>query len=344
MKLLLITQRVDEHDSNLASHIRWIETLASMTESVSVIAQSVGTYHLPNNVRVYSLGKECGAGKWKQLWNFWRISGKLIVQTDAALILMAPLYILLLAPLAWFHGKKLFLWFTHKSVTMTLRLAVACVTRVFSASRESFRLSTNKVLFTGHAIDTDFFSPAPDVRRETKKIITVGRVTPSKNLAMMIEVIAELKRHGLGFILQIIGLPVIDVDMAYEKSLHDQATRLGVQNQIHFLGVLSPTQVREEYRTARLFVNASATGSLDRAGLEAMACACPVLISNEAFKPILPIQAFVPYADVSSFVQAIEQEDRSSMRTDLLRNEVIEHHKLQHTLQTVINEIKKYAI
>ena len=104
-----------------------------------------------------------------------------------------------------------------------------------------------------------------------KKVITVGRITPSKNIRMLIEVVAELKRQGTLLNFHVIGLPVQEADHAYVKTVHDQVVRLGLENQVFFRGALTPERVRDEYRTAGLFVNASTTGSLDKAGLEAMA-------------------------------------------------------------------------
>ena len=53
------------------------------------------------------------------------------------------------------------LWYTHRSVTLRLRLAERAATRVVSASPESFRLPSDKLRVIGHGIDTQRFTPAP---------------------------------------------------------------------------------------------------------------------------------------------------------------------------------------
>ena len=169
MNLLMITQRVDEHDANLANHVRWLQFFSEQTQALTVITQSVGTYHLPANTHVCSLGKESGAPKWKQFLTFFQQAAQSISRVDAVFVLMSPLYVILIAPLAFFYRKKIYLWYTHKYVSWTLRIAEWFVTNIFSASPESFRLSSHKVIFTGHAIDTDFFSPDARVGRDSKK-------------------------------------------------------------------------------------------------------------------------------------------------------------------------------
>jgi hypothetical protein len=60
MKLLIITQKVDINDPILGFFHRWIEEFAKHCEKITVICLYKGTYNLPNNVKVLSLGKEEG--------------------------------------------------------------------------------------------------------------------------------------------------------------------------------------------------------------------------------------------------------------------------------------------
>ncbi|KKS22293.1 MAG: hypothetical protein UU78_C0019G0001, partial [Candidatus Roizmanbacteria bacterium GW2011_GWC2_41_7] len=56
MKLIVITQKVDINDGNLGFFHRWLEKLAEKTTELRVVCLSAGEYHLPQNVKVYSLG------------------------------------------------------------------------------------------------------------------------------------------------------------------------------------------------------------------------------------------------------------------------------------------------
>ena len=58
MRLLFITQKVDKDDDVLGVYHEWIAGLAEKLEKVSVICLYRGRVELPDNVSVYSLGKE----------------------------------------------------------------------------------------------------------------------------------------------------------------------------------------------------------------------------------------------------------------------------------------------
>ena len=63
-------------------------------------------------------------------------------------------------------------------------------------------------------------------------------------------------------------------DKEYMESLKGKAK---------FVGPITYLDMPRFYHSAKLFVNASTTGSLDKTVLEALACAVPVRTSNEAF-------------------------------------------------------------
>ena len=58
MKLLIITQTVDINDQILGFFHRWVEEFAKHCEQITVICLEKGIHDLPQNVRVFSLGKE----------------------------------------------------------------------------------------------------------------------------------------------------------------------------------------------------------------------------------------------------------------------------------------------
>ena len=66
MKLLIVTQKVDQNDSVLGFFHKWIIQFAGHFETVTVVCLEKGNYDLPKNVRVLSLGKEQGEKNRKQ--------------------------------------------------------------------------------------------------------------------------------------------------------------------------------------------------------------------------------------------------------------------------------------
>ena len=67
MRLLIVTQVVDQNDSVLGFFHRWIEEFAKNCEKVHVICLKESVHNLPENVAVHSLGKE---SLEFGIWNF----------------------------------------------------------------------------------------------------------------------------------------------------------------------------------------------------------------------------------------------------------------------------------
>jgi len=66
MHLIMVITKVDENDSVYGANICWIESLAVKVKRLSVIGMSVGQHNLPDNVKVYSLGKEYGYSRLRR--------------------------------------------------------------------------------------------------------------------------------------------------------------------------------------------------------------------------------------------------------------------------------------
>ena len=271
MRLLIVTQTVDTEDPVLGFFVCWIEEFSKYTERIEVICLKEGKYELPANVRVHSLGKERGrANRSAYAWRFLSLSWRLRHDYDAVFVHMNPEYVVLGGPLWRLWDKRIALWYTHKSVNLKLRVAAIFANVIFTASKESFRLQSKKVRVMGHGIDTDFFSPAPFVRRGDWAL-SAGRLMPSKRHDLAIQRAAEEGR-----VLRIAG------EGPERARLEALAQKLHAT--VQFLGALTQAQLRDEYRTAAQFIHTSETGSLDKVVLEAIACGLPIVTNDPALK------------------------------------------------------------
>jgi glycosyltransferase involved in cell wall biosynthesis len=224
MKLLIVTQKVDSNDQNLGFFHAWIREFAKHAEELSVICLEEGAHDLPAKVRILSLGKERQKSRIQYVWRFYKYIWRERHSYDAVFVHMNPEYVVLGGPLWRILGKKIALWYTHKSVDLKLRLAELMADRVFTASRESFRLKSRKVMVTGHGIDTDYFVPKyGQVSSDITKIVTAGRVAPVKHIDVIIKSVKELVDENIDVELAIIGAPVQSGDDAYERYLEHYA-------------------------------------------------------------------------------------------------------------------------
>ena len=251
MKLLICTQVVDKNDPVLGFFVRWIEEFEKYCE-----------------IEVISLKTLGSGGKVMRAWRLLRLvwGGKY----DAVFVHMNPEYVVAAGWLWKLRGKKIALWYTHKSVDLKLRIAERFADVIFTASKESFRLPSKKVRVMGHGIDTDFFTLDASVARNNS-VLSVGRLMKSKRHDLAIRSAARENRE-----LRIAG------EGPERKNLESLAKELGAT--VHFLGGLTQAQLRDEYSKAAYLLHTSETGSLDKVVLEAIACGCPIKTNDPALK------------------------------------------------------------
>src|SRR5574341_1038775 len=100
MRVLMITQRLDERDWLVSVIPRWVNALARHVDRLDVLALEIGGYTPPSNVCLYSMGKERGRGKLGKALGFYRALIPLIGKCDAVFVHMIPRYAVLAAPIA----------------------------------------------------------------------------------------------------------------------------------------------------------------------------------------------------------------------------------------------------
>ena len=199
LRLLLFNLAVDADDAALGFVVEWVRMLAERCESVDVITMRAGDYDLPENVRVFSVGKERGYGEARRALEFYRILWRLLKENtyDVCFAHMMPLFAVMGAPLLKLKHIPMTLWYVHKSVTFKLRLAEKLVDKVVTASAESFRLDSDKVTILGHGINTDVFTPAPPSDDGQFVIVSVGRIARSKRLEHLVAAVDTLTTTGM---------------------------------------------------------------------------------------------------------------------------------------------------
>lgn len=343
MKLLMITRKVDKDDVQAGFVYNWVKKLGQKVVELKVICLAKGnTEGLPENVEVFSLGKEKGAGKIRKFLNFQKWAVKLISQIDGVFCHQNPEYTILIAPYAKLFGKKIVSWYGHKHISWRVRLMNFLANQVVTSSQLGFRLNSPKKKIIGQGIDTDFFVPLPHGRKsEQLKIISVGRISPIKNYETLIEAANILKKQGLSFRVQIIGSVVLASQQNYFNQLKKMVKEKQLGDEIQFLGGLPQGELLKFYQTADLAVNLCPTGAPDKAGLEAMACQAPLLACNQSYA-----QNFGVYTDRLLFQErnfndlakkiiGLTKADQGEIGS-FLRKQVIEHHNLDNLLEGII--------
>lgn len=350
MKLLIITQKINKNDPILGFFHGWIREFSKHFDSIVGICLEKGEYDLPTNVKVLSLGKEEISKKsevqsakflkqLKYVVRFWSYIWRERKNYDAVFVHMNPVYVVLGGLIWYIIRKPIFLWYTHKSVDLKLRVAEKFVNKVFSASKESFRLPSNKLEIFGHGIDTDLFSPLQNSNAKSNKIISVGRISKSKNQLLMVEAVHKLIDQYSDIVLTIVGDSITKEDHEYKKEIEVKVKELGLKDHVFLVGAINPKDVIHYYQDSDLFINLSSTGSMDKAVLEAMSCGNKILTSNEAFRQILPPENRTDnnVENISNGIMRLLDAPVDSR----LREFVVVNHQLRALIRNLSGEIRK---
>jgi glycosyltransferase involved in cell wall biosynthesis len=283
-KILIITQKVDMNDSSFGFFHDWLREFSKLAQ-VTVLALEVGEYVLPG-VQVFSLGKDRGLGKVRWLFNLYLYLWKERKTYDFVFAHMSPLFVILPYPLLCILRKKIVLWYVHRNVDFKLRVAEKLVLKVFTATPESFGISSCKVLYMGQAVDIHKFYSANLEHLNDKKefrVITVGRITPIKNLDTLVEAVALVSKQ-IPIVVDIVGATVTKADIEYDHKLRKMVADRNLSDRIRFIGLVANKDLPRLFAGANLSINLCPTGGLDKTVLESMASGVPVIVSNDAFK------------------------------------------------------------
>jgi len=343
MKILIFTQKVDKNDSVLGFFHRWIIEFAKNFEFITVVCLYKGEYSLPENVKVISLGKESGVSRIKYLMNFYSIIFSQRNSYDKVFIHMNQVYALLGGVFWKMMNKDLYLWYTHKSVTSSLKMSLFFVKKVFTASAESFRIKTHKLKVMSHGIDLDLFSfDSNKIYIDKLRLITIGRISRSKDLMTILNSIDDIKGN-MNIEFNIVGTAVTKDDQVYFEKVKKFIMDKDLNGIVNLLGSKTQEEIAPLLKSSDLFVHTSSTGSLDKAPLEAMAVGTVVISSNDALVPILkPYGLTFTHGNSIELAKSIEIFKNSNNKSEIrleLRKMVSERHSLVNLIKNLKQEM-----
>jgi len=139
-----------------------------------------------------------------------------------------------------------------------------------------------KLFYSPLGIDVAEFAPrAIQTANAVPRLLCVGRLSPEKNQALLLESLAQLKSQGRAVQLHLIG------DGPDRQRLENYANELGISSSVVFEGWLQQEQLMTRYHSADIFVLSSLAEGIPMVLMEAMALEKPCVAPRIAGIPEL---------------------------------------------------------
>ena len=270
------------NDPVLGFFHRWVEEFAKHAESIVVVCLKEGEHHLPQNVRVLSLGKEGGVSRLKYITRFYRYIWRERKNYDAVFVHMNQEYILLGGIIWRIFRKRVYMWRNHYAGSSLTDIAAAFCTKVFCTSKHSYTAKYAKTAFMPVGVDTTRFFADASVAHKQGSVLFLARMSPSKRPEMLLQALSTLKLQDVAFIATLVGSPLPQDEVWYEQ-LKASAQELGISDSVSFRPGVPNAQTPALYQAHEIFVNTSRSGMFDKTLFEAAACGCRVLAASKDF-------------------------------------------------------------
>jgi len=126
-----------------------------------------------------------------------------------------------------------------------------------------------------NGVELDRFSPAQgDEEPEMLKLLTVGRLSVTKRVEMLVDAVEILHKDGCKACLAIAGGGQL------EQQLRESVSGKDLRDIVKIAGRVEPEKMPQVYRDSDIFVSASAQEGMSNAMLEAMASGLPIITTR----------------------------------------------------------------
>ncbi len=342
MKLLIVTQAVDEKDHYLSFFTGWLQTFSTHFDSIEVICLKEGTHSLPSNVRVHSLGKENGVGRLAYIFAFYKYAWTLRKSYDAVFVHMNQEYILIAGILLKLLGKKIYLWRNHYAGSFWTDLAAKFCTKVFYTSKSSYTAKFRSAHKMPVGVDTNRFEGG-GAARIPRSILFFARFAPSKRPDVFVEALAALKKRGNIFSASVVGT-ALEQDRAYEISVREHAHILGLDDVLTFKEGVPFAEAPNVFAQHDIFVDLGSSGMYNKMLFEAAASGCLVLAASGDFQDEMGREFGFHEDDADELAHRLEivlahsSTERAAIQSRL--REYAERNSLDTLAHTLVQELR----
>lgn len=171
------------------------------------------------------------------------------------------------------------------------------------AVAKAFGLPLERVAMVENGVDTETFTPRPEIEPEPGRILFVGDSEDrNKGFEYLLRAL-----HRLG---PFADAKVVVVQRSWSKKAPILARELGFEDRVSFLDSLSLDELVQEYNRASVLVSPSLFEGFGLPAAEAQACGTPVIATDVGALPEIVNEEtgrIVPRGDVDALTEAIRE-------------------------------------
>jgi glycosyltransferase involved in cell wall biosynthesis len=349
MKLLICTQVIDKNDPALGFFVSWVREFAKQFERITVVCLYRGKYELPDNVRVFSLGKEQDSQhihfdnriikRFRYMLRFKRLVWRYRRDYDAVFVHMNAEYAVMGGLLWRLLRKRVALWYNHPARHWKVRFAAQLAHRLFYTSTQSFTAQYAHSRQMPVGIDVSVFSRQRGKERSVRSILSLGRISNHKRIHVLVDGLKLLRDRHISFNASIYG-NAPESERSYGEAMRTRAAALEGERLVHWYKAIPHEKTPELFNTYGIFVNLSVPGMFDKTILEAMACEMVVLTSNPVLKNRVPDACLFEDGNALDFAnKAAILLDLPEGEREAIGKRLREYVEREHTLKTLARRL-----
>ncbi len=198
----------------------------------------------------------------------------------------------------------------HQLRTATKIIAVSKATKLDLVKK--IKLPKNKINVVYEGLNKDLFRIDTKGNSLRDYYLFVGTVQPRKNLERIIRALAKIKDKNL----------VIAGSKGWmSDEIYDLPKELGIEDRVKFLGYVPDEKLPALYSNAQALIFPSLFEGFGLPILEAQACGCPVVTSNQSSMPEVAGKGAIyvdPYS-VDDIVRGMERLQGTGYRLQLIK-------------------------
>jgi L-malate glycosyltransferase len=238
----------------------------------------------------------------------------------------------------------------HKSIfhraaigTMLKKADVLQSTSQNMASKVKQLYGIDNISIVPFGIDLNRFSPSPQVPRERFRIVSIKSLKRIYGLDLLLRAISEVRKND------VIALECLIYGNGEAKAdLSKLAKQLDISDIVTFMGVAKHEEIPYILTTADLAVYPSRSESFGVSALEAMACGCPVIMSDAPghveISEGLQYKKLFRRESISALVEEIQNTITNSAERQLAVDEALQHVRSKYNWADCLKQQKeKYA-